>query len=216
VRRLSVLIVDDHAMVRAGLASLLAGLPGIHVAGEAADGGEAVSKAATLTPGLVLMDVSMPVMNGPAATSVLVAADPRRKVLAVSAREDPSYVKAMLDSGASGYVFKRSAAHELLAAISAVAAGKLYLDSAIDAGAIDPALAAGTAPIRPPRPSSRERSVLQLIALGFSCKEIADQLQVSAKTIETYKKRVTGKLGLRSRVDVVRYAIAQGWLGPLD
>jgi len=209
---LRVFLADDHAVVREGLKALINSNPEMEVIGEAADGTAAVAKVAELDPDVVVMDVSMPGLNGAKATAAIKEAKPSRKVLALTLHEERSYVRLLLDAGASGYVLKRSAADELIHAIKAVADGRVYLDPSLAGGVLDslrgkPASnAAGDADL-----SQREAEVLRLIALGYSNKEIAAKLELSVKTVETYKKRSVEKLGLRSRVDIVRYAAEQGW-----
>jgi Response regulator containing a CheY-like receiver domain and an HTH DNA-binding domain len=209
---LRVFLADDHAVVREGLKALINSNPEMEVIGEAADGTAAVAKVAELDPDVVVMDVSMPGLNGAKATAAIKEAKPSRKVLALTLHEERSYVRLLLDAGASGYVLKRSAADELIHAIKAVADGRVYLDPSLAGGVLDSlrgkptSSAAGDADL-----SQREAEVLRLIALGYSNKEIAAKLELSVKTVETYKKRSVEKLGLRSRVDIVRYAAEQGW-----
>jgi len=213
---LRVFLADDHAVVREGLKALINSHPEMEVVGEAADGAAAVAGVASLDPDVVVMDVSMPGMNGAKATAELKEAKPARKVLALTLHEERSYVRLLLDAGASGYVLKRSAADELLHAIKAVADGRVYLDPSLAGGVLDalrgkPNGVAGAATGGDAELSQREAEVLKLIALGYSNKEIAAKLELSVKTVETYKKRSVEKLGLRSRVDIVRYAAEQGW-----
>ena len=206
-----ILIAEDHAILRAALKALLEANADLSVVGEATDGAAAVAKAAALRPDVVLMDVSMPVMDGITATSLIRLAGSPPAVVALSAREDSSYVQAMLDAGAKGYVFKRSAASELVEAIRAAVAGACYLDSSIDRGSFaltSIASAAAECPVL----SVREEAVLRLFACGYGMKEISNQLDISIKTAETYKKRACEKLGLRTRAALVRHAIAQRWL----
>ena len=212
--QLRVFLADDHPVVREGLKTLINADSGMKVVGEAADGASAVSGVAELDPDVVVMDVSMPGVNGAKATAMLKDAKPNRKVLALTLHEERSYIRLLLDAGASGYVLKRSAADELIHAIKTVADGRVYLDPSLAGGVLD------TLRERPPisvstkagaELSERETEVLRLIALGYSNKEIAAKLEISVKTVETYKKRSVEKLGLRSRVDIVRYAADQGW-----
>jgi DNA-binding NarL/FixJ family response regulator len=216
---LRVFLVDDHAIVREGLKALVGADAQLEVVGEAADGPGAIAGVAELDPDVVVMDVSLPGVNGAKATAQLLADQPNRKVVALTFHEEPSVVRLVLDSGASGYVLKRSAAEVLVEAIKAVAAGQIYLDPSL---ALDRTRAlrrsAGgplsDGPIKEEADalSQREMEVLKLIARGYSNKEVAAKLELSAKTIETYKKRSTEKLGLQSRVDIVRYAADQGWM----
>jgi len=212
---LRVFLADDHTIVREGLRALINANPDMKVVGEAADGATAVTKVAELDPDVVVVDISMPGLNGAKATALLKDAKPARKVLALTLHEERSYVRLLLDAGASGYVLKRSAAEELIHAIKAVADGRIYLDPSLAGGVLEslrnrPTKVGDDSEVEL---SQREAEVLRLIALGYSNKEIAAKLELSVKTVETYKKRSVEKLGLRSRVDIVRYAVEQGWTG---
>jgi len=211
---LRVFLADDHTVVREGLKALINANAEMEVVGEAADGASAISGVTELDPDVVVMDVSMPGINGAKATAMLKDAKPGRKVLALTLHEERSYVRLLLDAGASGYVLKRSAAAELIHAIKAVADGRVYLDPSLAGGVVEtlrskPSVSPSTK--SGAELSEREAEVLRLIALGYSNKEIAAKLELSVKTVETYKKRSVEKLGLRSRVDIVRYAAEQGW-----
>jgi DNA-binding NarL/FixJ family response regulator len=214
VSKTRVLLADDHAVVRAGLKALVDAEPDMAVVAEAGDGREAVRLAAEAKPDVAVLDLSMPEMNGAQAAAAIRRDGPAVKVLALTVHEDRSYLKQVLEAGASGYVLKRSAAEELIHAIRAVAAGGVYLDPAL-AGRVVAGFvgepAAGGAPGGAAL-SDREEEVLRLIAQGFSNKEIAARLDVSVKTVETYKARAMQKLDLRSRVDIIRYALGRGWL----
>src|SRR5688500_710526 len=208
-----VLLADDHAIVREGLKSLINSQTGMEVVGEAADGPAAVSLTAELDPDVVVVDVSMPGLNGAQVTTQLRAARPDRKVLVLTVHEDKGYLRLLLEAGAVGYVLKRAAAAELVQAIRAVAGGETYLDPSLAASIVDDFVR----PVAEREPiavelSDRESEVVRLIALGYSNKEIASQLKVSVKTVETYKTRSMEKLHIRSRVDIVRYAVRRGWL----
>lgn len=211
--QIRVLLADDHAIVREGLKSLINSQTDMTVVGEAADGLDAVSLTTELNPDVVVVDVSMPGLNGAQVATQLRAAQPDRKILVLTVHEDKGYLRLMLESGAAGYVLKRAAAGELVQAIRAVACGGTYLDPALAGSVVDnyvrPPLEreAATAEL-----SERESEVVRLIALGYSNKEIAAQLKVSVKTVETYKTRSMEKLHIRSRVDIVRYAVRRGWL----
>jgi DNA-binding NarL/FixJ family response regulator len=209
---LRIVLADDHEVVRAGLRALVDGTPGMRVVGEARDGGEACRVAGELRPDVLVMDVSMPVLDGAEATERVRRDHPEVRVLALTMHEDRGHLTRLLQAGASGYVLKRAAAAELVRAIEAVAAGGTYVDPLL-AGSVLPGAArtrAGTAP--PEALSDREEEVLRRIAWGASNKEIAGQLGISTKTVETYKARISDKLGLRSRTEMVRYAVQQGWL----
>ncbi|QEL17615.1 response regulator [Limnoglobus roseus] len=210
--KVRILLADDHAVVREGLKALLNGEPDLEVVGEARDGAAAVELAVALDPDLVVLDVSMPGLNGVAAAEQIHRANPTRKIVALSVHEDRGYLRMMLAAGAAGYVLKRSAADELLRAVRAVTAGQTYLDPALADGLRDELLDRVADGAAGGELSQREQEVLKLIAEGFSNKEIASNLNLSVKTVETYKTRSLEKLGLRTRVDVVRYALRRGWL----
>ena len=211
--KLRLFLADDHTIVREGLRRLLEAEPDMEVIGEASDGEEAIQKATELQPDVALMDLSMPRLNGAQATRRMREACPNVHVLALTVHEDNTYVRDLLNAGASGYVLKRAAATELIQAIRAVAGGGVYVDPNVTAkllsGVVSPPLR-GTGGIG--QLSERETEVLKLTAQGHSNKEIAAQLNVSVKTVETYKARSMEKLGLRSRVDIVRLGAESGWL----
>jgi DNA-binding NarL/FixJ family response regulator len=213
--KIRVLLADDHAVVREGLKALLTSQPDIEVVGEAADGPSAVSLTAELDPDVVVVDVSMPGLSGAQVTERLLAARPDRKVLVLTVHEDKGYLRQLLEAGAAGYVLKRAAASELVQAIRTVAGGGTYLDPSLAGSVVDdfvrPAPERETPAVEL---SEREAEVVRLIALGYSNKEIAAQLKLSVKTVETYKTRSMEKLHIRSRVDIVRYAAKRGWLAP--
>jgi len=210
--KLRVLLADDHAVVREGLKAMINSQTGLEVVGEAGDGPEALTKAAELDPDVVVVDVSMPGLNGAQVTTRLMEARPDRKVLALTIHEDRSYLRRLLEAGASGYILKQSPAAEIIHAIRAVAGGGTYIDPTLAASMVGPFVGreGGTAP--PTGLSEREEEVVSLIAQGYSNKEIAARLRLSVKTVETYKSRSLEKLGLRSRVDIVKYATQRGWL----
>jgi DNA-binding NarL/FixJ family response regulator len=211
--RLRILVADDHATVRQGLKLLIESQSDMTVVGEAADGNRVLEQADALKPDIVVMDLSMPGMNGLVATRRLKRVQPDMAIVALTRHEDDKYLEELLRAGASGYVLKQSAPAEFLQAIRAVAAGGVYLDPATSSriadGLLDRDRAAGRAagPI-----SDRESAVLRLIAIGYSNKEVATQLGISVKTVEVHKANAMRKLGLSGRVDVVRYAVLQGWM----
>ena len=211
-RTLRIVLVEDQTILRQSLRVLVEAEPDLEVVGEADDGGEAVRQAELLRPDVVVMDVSMPQMDGVQATEAIRRAFPDVKVVILSVHETRGHVRRALQAGASGYVVKRSAAEVLIQALRAVATKGVYLDPIVA-----PVLVADSRPLPDATPSGeelseREAEVLRLIARGYANKEIAAQLDVSVKTIETFKARAMEKLGLRSRVDIVRHAVAQGWL----
>jgi two-component system response regulator NreC len=210
---LRVFVVDDHAVVRDGLMSLIDGYPDMEIVGAAADGRKAWKRIAELQPDIVIMDVSMPEWNGVEATTHIKQDWPDIKVLALSMHEDKSYLRSLLEAGASGYVLKRSAVSELIRAIRTVATGGTYLDPALAAVVVDNFMRdALRGEIQGLPLSERECEVLRCIAQGYTNKEIAVKLAVSIKTVETYKARAMEKQDLQSRVDIVHYALEQGWL----
>lgn len=210
--KLRVFLADDHTVVREGLKRMIDMEPDMEVVGEAADGKEAVRRAGETQPDVVVMDISMPEMNGTQATRELKQLHPKIGVLALTVHEDKSYLRELLEAGALGYVLKRAAGEELIQAIRAVSTGGLYVDPHIAAKLVSTFVQPGSRLGGTGELSEREGTVLRLIAQGHSNKEIAAQLGVSVKTIETYKARSMEKLGLRSRVDIIRIAGERGWL----
>ena len=209
-----ILLCDDHPIVRDGLRTLLNSQDDFQLVGEAADGLTAVELAKQLQPDVVVMDMSLPKLNGALATQQIKAVCPQTQVIALTVHDDKSYLRQFLEAGAAGYVLKSTASSELIEAIRMVASGQNYLDPAMNQAIVSRLVRrprsselAGGAPL-----SEREEQVVQLLAQGFTNKEIAKQLTVSVKTVETYKSRALEKLDLRSRADLVRYAVQKGWL----
>jgi DNA-binding NarL/FixJ family response regulator len=210
-----IFVADDHPLVLAGLKALVQEDPTVQVIGEAVDGQSALQRVTELKPDVIVLDLSMPGMNGVRVAQTLRVRCPRCQILILSVHEDRAYLRQLLELGVSGYVLKRSAPDELIAAIRAVAAGRVYLDPAI----------AGMIVGRRSQPgavrkidcstelSTRETEVLRLAAAGYTNKEVSSRLRVGVKTIETYKARAMEKLGFATRAELVRYAIAKGWLG---
>ena len=210
---LRVLVADDHPVVLAGIRALLNRNPGVEIIGEAHDGRTALQMAIELQPSILVLDFSMPDLNGVEVTKRLLAERPHSKVIVLTVHEDRSYLRKLIEVGAVGYVLKRSAADDLLRAIQAVAAGGVYLDPSIAGHAIDrtPNRLKETTNGRAEL-SEREVEVLRLTAVGHSNKAIANILRISVKSVETYKARAMDKLGFRSRVELVGYAVEKGWL----
>jgi DNA-binding NarL/FixJ family response regulator len=206
-----ILLADDHGIVREGLKTLIREQPDMTVVGEAADGALAIKLAGELKPDVVVLDVSMPEVNGAAATRKIKRANAKIKVVALTVHEDKSYLEQLLSAGASGYVLKRTAPGELINALRAVIKGGTYLDPNV-AGAVVETFVwkQGTGAVE--GLTDRETSVAKLVAQGYTNKEIASQLGISVKTVETHKARSMEKLELRSRADLVRYAFERGWL----
>jgi len=211
--KLRVFLADDHAVVREGLKALVNTHPGLFVVGEAADGRTACELVERLRPDVAVLDVSMPGMTGGQATERIGQTCPGVKVLALTVHEDRGYLRELLAAGAAGYVLKRSAAEELIRAIEVVAGGGTYPDPSLAGKVVDGFVhrTRGEAPAGEVL-REREAAVVRLTARGHGNKEIAAQLDVSTKTVETYKARALEKLGLHSRADLVRYAAGRGWL----
>lgn len=214
MNKLRVVLVDDHEIVRQGLRTLLERQPDMEVVGEAGDGRAALSVIPQVHPDVVVMDVSMPELNGINATRQLMGDNPLLKILALTVHEERSYLRELMAVGASGYLLKRVAGDELVYAIRRVAEGGVYLDGRLLPDVLDTYFRPSGREALEVRSNltAREEEVLRLIARGFSNKEIATKLSVSVKTIETHKARAVDKLGLKSRAEIVRYAMQQGWL----
>lgn len=214
---LRILLADDHKMFRDGLRPLLEGTPGLSVAGEAADGHEAVRLAAELRPDVVVMDISMPDLNGIEATRRIRAVAPGTRVIVLSMHADRRFVTEALKAGACGYLLKDSAFAELVEAIRSAAQGRAFLSRAITDVVVQDyvGLARQEDGSAFAILSAREREVLQLVAEGSSTKEIADRLAISVKTVETHRRQIMERLGLRSVAELTKYAIREG-LTPLD
>ncbi len=212
--RLRILLADDHVTVRQGLKMLIESQGDMTVVSEASDGTAAVEQARTLRPDVVVMDISMPGMNGLVATRTLKQIQPDSVIVILTRHGDDAYLQELLRAGADGYVLKQSAASELLQAIRATAARGQYLDSALTARVTAGFLSKSgkKAPGTGISLSERESEVLRLIAAGYSNKEIAAQLELSVKTVEVHKANAARKLGLKGRIDIVKYALLQGWL----
>lgn len=217
VDRIRVLLADDHAVLRTGLRMLLNAQPDIEVIGEAVDGAQAVEQARRLQPDVILMDITMPGMDGLAATKDIQKHSPGAKVLALTMHDDPEYLRQMLRAGASGYVVKKAADVELTTAIRAVHRGEVFIHPSVARGVVEDFLDGQMAT----RAASddltdREREVLALIAQGYTNREAADRLSISVKTIETHRAHVMEKLGIRSRAGLTRYAMQKGLLDQGD
>jgi DNA-binding NarL/FixJ family response regulator len=209
-----VILADDHVTVRHGLRLLIDGQPDMKVIAEASDGVTVVQRALELKPDVVVMDITMPGMNGLVATRTLKQARPHMAIITLTRHGDDAYLQELLRAGVSGYVLKQSASSELLQAIRVAAAGGQYLDSTLTArvtagflGREGKRVSKASAQV-----TDRESEVLRLIASGYSNKEIAARLDLSVKTVEAHKANAMRKLGLTGRIDIVKYAILQGWL----
>jgi DNA-binding NarL/FixJ family response regulator len=204
-------LVDDHPVVLAGIRALLQGVPEVELVGEASTGATGLKAIRDCAPDIAVIDLSLPDISGMELARQLTRQCPDVKIIVLTVHEDRAYVHPVLEAGARGYLLKRSAGDELLRAIRDVNRGNIYLD---------PAIAERAAMSAPPLPnevvggdlSRREEDVLKLVAQGFSNKQIAGQLDVSVKSVETYKARAAEKKGLHSRADIVRFGIKKGWL----
>jgi two-component system response regulator NreC len=213
---ISLLIADDHGVLRAGLRVLLNREPDMQVVGEAADGDRALELCGTLRPDVVLMDVSMPGDSGVETTRKLKASWPDTHVLILTVHEDSSLLHEAMRAGASGYIVKRAVESELVDAVRAVARGEIYLHPTMTRAVLVQAQLVDGASNKPPEMlTPREEQVLRLIARGFTNPQIADLLTLSVRTVEGYRANLMAKLDLHSRVELVRYA-AQNDLLDLD
>ena len=212
--RIRILLADDHVVVRQGLKLLIEGQADMTVVSEASDGASAIQQAQELKPDVIVMDISMPGMNGLVATRALKRVQPDAVIVTLTRHSDDAYLQELLRAGVSGYVLKQSAPAELIQAIRAAAAGGQYLDSSLTARVTAGFLARDGKKLNQSgaTPSDRESEVLRLIAAGYSNKEIAARLTLSVKTVEAHKANAMRKLGLNGRIDIVKYAILQGWL----
>ena len=210
---LRIVLAEDHKVMREGLRMVLDRESDLEVVGEADDGVTAIQLTRELRPDVVVMDLSMPGLDGLKATEALRTTVADSRILILTRHAEGSYVQRLLAAGASGYVLKQSAAEELVRAIRRVAAGQKYLDPAITDQAIGNVTTGSRGATGSARHlSRREQDVLRFVALGFLTKEIAARLDISIKTVETHKANAMIKVGLKNRIDIVRYAMLQGWL----
>jgi DNA-binding NarL/FixJ family response regulator len=214
---MKVLLVDDHKIIRDGLRAILEKQPEIEVVGEAADGHEAILCARTVSPDVIVMDVSMRGLNGIDATARIVSELPGIKVIGLSMNSDRRYVLAMLAAGAGGYMLKDAASQELIRALRTVAAGHTYLSPEITGIVIDTAVHGSRSAEADPAGtlSTREREVLQLLAEGRTSKDIGAQLHIAVTTVDTHRRQIMCKLKLRTIAELTKFAIREG-LTPLD
>ena len=215
-RRIRILLADDHTVLRAGLRALLSVQDDLEVVGEAADGREAVRLTQTLRPDVVVMDIGMPGVGGIDATVCIRRELPATRILILSMHDDQGYLRQALRAGASGYVLKRAADTELLAAIRAAARGEVFLDPSLAKGFVEDVVLPRAQEPENPTLSEREREVLNLVARGHTNQQVADRLCIGVKSVETYKARLMEKLGLKGRAELVRYALTHGLLKDTD
>ncbi len=207
-KKTRILLADDHSVVRSGFRMILASQTDMEVVGEVANGREAVEQATALQPDVVIMDVTMPELNGIEATRRITAALPRTRVLALSMHKDSVYVREILRAGACGYLLKDSGEGDLVSAVRAVARGEGYLSSGVSNAVLTDYRKHVTDPID--LLSSREREVLQMIAEGKTNKEIAVTLNLSVYTVEAHRGRIMEKLNLHSTGELVRFSVRNG------
>lgn len=205
-----IILVDDHQLLRAGLRTLLSKERDLEIVAEASDGREAVKLVAKHSPDVVVMDIGMPNLNGIEATRQIREIAPRTRVVALSMHSGAQFVSRMLEAGASAYLLKDSAHEELLHAVRAVTAGQVYLSPAITGVVVDDYVRRAGTTTAGPVLTTREREVAQLLAEGRSTKEIAGQLSVSVKTIETHRQHIMEKLKIGSIAELTKYAIREG------
>lgn len=205
-----ILIADDHGILRAGLRALLNDDPQLEVVAEAADGEEAIVMVAKHQPDIVLLDMNMPGLNGVEATRVLLSQYPQLKVLILTVHEDFGLVREALQAGASGYIIKRAVESELINAIKAVARGEIYVHPAMTRALLEPANENTAVSPNTDQLTNREVDVLRLLVQGYTNKQIGEKLNISTRTVETHRANITSKLGINSRVELLRFATQNG------
>ncbi len=209
--KIKVLVVDDHAMFREGIRALLGGYDDVEIVGEATDGREAVEKAHQLSPHVVLMDITMPGMNGLEATRRICKEVYSGSVLALTQHEDSEYILSMLRAGAKGYISKTATGSELISAIRTVYRGESFLHSPAATTLVDEyMMRVGGEKNEYERLTDREREILQLVAEGHTNHEIADRLFISVKTVLRHRTSIMEKLGFHNRTELIKYAISKG------
>lgn len=213
-RKIRVLLAEDHATVREGIKLLINDRDDMEVVDEAENGLIAVEKTAEHDPDIILMDISMPELNGLTATKRIRRTSPETKILILSRHTDDGYLQQLLNAGANGYVLKQSAPSELIRAILTVASGEGYVDTTLTNKLISGYADRSSSPRGEGRKelTARESEVLRLVARGYSNKEVAGRLEISIKTVEAHKANAMRKLKIKSRIQIVRYAILKGWL----
>ena len=212
--KLKIILAEDHETVREGIKLLINSQPDMEVIGEASSGSAVIKAVRKLQPDIIVMDISMPETNGLKATRKIKQDFPKIKILALTRHTDDGYIQQLIRAGANGYVLKQSAPSELINAIHAICAGKSYLDPALTERVMGGYIRQSTAlkNAKKVEITDRESEILRMIAWGYSNKEIGERMQISVKTVEAHKANAMKKLGISSRIDIVRYAILQGWL----
>ena len=212
MQKIRVLVVDDHTIVRDGICALLALAGDIEVVGEAANGSEALKKVRELTPDVVLMDITMPIMGGLEATRRICKEFPRTRVLVLTQYDDKEYVFPVIEAGACGFISKLAASSELTSGIRSVYHGDSYLSPSVTTFLIEEYRHGGGRVSHDPydQLTARERDVLKLVAEGYTTEQIADTLVVSRKTVEGHKTNLMAKLGVHNRIELVKYALRKG------
>jgi two-component system, NarL family, response regulator NreC len=221
MKKIRIIVADDHAVLQAGLESMLNAQPDMIVIGAANDGFACIRQAVALRPDIILLDINMPNCNGLEALDALRTQTPETKILVLTMHDDPLYLRQVMKAGAAGFVLKQAAGDELLAAIRAVYQGGVYLHPAHAKLLLTPDAQPQANQPTPPRNAAQERfallseretQIFRLVALGYRNQEIADQLILSVKTVETYKSRMMDKLGITNRIALMQFAIELGVL----
>lgn len=213
MKKIRILLADDHTILRAGIRALLETQPDLEVAGEAADGRDAVRRARELQPDVVVMDIGMPGLDGLAATREILAANPGIRILFLTQHENKEYILPALKLGAAGYVLKRAEGNELLTAIRTVHSGGTFLDPAVAGAVVGEMNRPSQAEADPfGSLSEREREVLVMLARGETYQQIAEALFISPKTVDYHRTNLMRKLGLNNRAELTRFAVERGLL----
>lgn len=216
MEKAGVLIVDDHAVLRSGLRTLLEMQGDFKVIGEASNGEEALERVRELSPEIVILDLAMPGMDGLTTMRRMLRTYPQTRVLVVTQHSDRAYLLPALQAGASGYILKSSTIGEIVSALHSVYLGKVFLDPSVASVVLDDYRQRNGVPggsvVRNEVLSEREQEVLRLCAWGFTSREIAEKLIINTKTVDSHKSRMMAKLGLKTRSDLVAYAVKQGIL----
>lgn len=213
MKKIRILLADDHAVLRSGLRLMINSQADMEVVGEAGNGADTVEMAIKLEPDVLLLDLSMPRMDGLEVLENLRRKAVGAKILVLTMHDDEGYLSKVLASGAHGYILKRAADVDLLAAIRTVFAGRLYVDPSLTGSLVRLAVGPPAPPMDKIQLSDREKHVLRLVAMGFTNQQIAEKLVISIKTVETHRSNIKEKLGLKGRADLVRYAMQHNLIG---